>query len=148
MNNTRAAGPFLPVFLILLAILLQCQSVLAEDQVKDSYVGEKVCASCHKEQSQQWKGSHHDMAMMTASETSVLGDFTNGSLTHDGVTSKFFKRGELKSRFGSYGEEESDEEKEKLSSRKEKALKEKATSAATEKNEDDEKDFVIPMEEM
>jgi tetratricopeptide (TPR) repeat protein len=94
MNNTRAAGPVLPVFLILLAILLQCQSVLAEDQVKDSYVGEKVCASCHKEQSQQWKGSHHDMAMMTASETSVLGDFTNGSLTHDGVTSKFFKRGD------------------------------------------------------
>src|SRR5210317_1240973 len=94
MNNTRAAGPCLPVFVILLAILLQCQSVLAEDQVKDSYVGEKVCASCHKEQSQQWKGSHHDMAMMTASETSVLGDFTNGSLTHDGVTSKFFKRGD------------------------------------------------------
>ena len=95
MNNKRLAGPFLPVFLILmLANLFQTRSALAEEQVKNSYVGEKVCASCHKEQSQQWKGSHHDLAMMAATEKSVLGDFDNSSLTHDGVTSKFFRQGD------------------------------------------------------
>ena len=94
MNNTRVAGPFLPVFLIfLLCVLFTARSALAEEQAKNSYVGEKVCASCHKEQSRQWKGSHHDLAMNVASEETVLGDFNNNRLTHDGVTSNFFMQG-------------------------------------------------------
>ena len=94
MNNTHVAGQFLPAFFIFfLANIFQTNSALAEDQADNAYVGEQVCAECHKEQSRQWKGSHHDLAMMTASSESVLGDFANASLTHDGVTSKFFRQG-------------------------------------------------------
>ena len=95
MNNTHVAGQFLPAFFIFfLANVFQTSSALAEDQAENVYVGEQVCVECHKEQSRQWKGSHHDLAMMTASSESVLGDFANASLTHDGVTSKFFRQGD------------------------------------------------------
>jgi len=93
MNLTRLTGSFLPAFLtLLLANLVQIQSSLAANPEDNSYVGERVCASCHQEQSRQWKGSHHEMAMQLANRETVLADFSNASLTHDGVTSTFFKQ--------------------------------------------------------
>ncbi|HTE06243.1 MAG TPA: tetratricopeptide repeat protein [Planctomycetota bacterium] len=37
-------------------------------------------------------GSHHQLAMQAASEQSVLGDFSDASFEHAGVTSTFFRR--------------------------------------------------------
>ncbi len=37
--------------------------------------GGEVCAPCHAAAFDLWKGSHHDLAMQTVDETSVLGDF-------------------------------------------------------------------------
>jgi hypothetical protein len=51
-----------------------------------------VCGRCHAEKLFQWSGSHHDLAMQTASEQTVLGDFDNASLTHFGVTTSFFRK--------------------------------------------------------
>ena len=56
------------------------------------YVGSAACAGCHEAEWQAWHGSHHDLAMAQASDTSVLGDFNNASFTYDGITSHFFRR--------------------------------------------------------
>ena len=57
-----------------------------------AFVGTAVCERCHATQAQAWKGSHHDRAMTVASEATVLGDFSGASFSHDGVTSRFFRR--------------------------------------------------------
>ncbi len=57
------------------------------------FVGNQDCTECHEQQFEEWSGSHHDWAMRHANETSVLGDFENSTLTHFGVTSRFFSAG-------------------------------------------------------
>jgi tetratricopeptide (TPR) repeat protein len=58
------------------------------------YVGEAVCAQCHEKEVQQWRGSHHDLAMQHATADTVLGDFGNKRLDYFGIQSSFFKDGE------------------------------------------------------
>lgn len=41
------------------------------------FLGDEACASCHKEQFKDWKGSHHDKAMDIATDATVLGDFND-----------------------------------------------------------------------
>ena len=57
-----------------------------------THVGRAVCAGCHASEHESWLGSHHDLAMQEADETTVLGDFDDASLTHFGRTSSFFRR--------------------------------------------------------
>jgi tetratricopeptide (TPR) repeat protein len=57
-----------------------------------TFVGREVCEPCHVAETDLWKGSHHDLAMQIADETSVLGDFDDAQFTHFGVTSSFFRR--------------------------------------------------------
>jgi Tfp pilus assembly protein PilF len=59
-----------------------------------AFVGREACRSCHEKEYKLYTGSDHDMAMDTASERSVLGDFNNASLTHLGITSTFYKKGD------------------------------------------------------
>jgi len=54
------------------------------------YVGRENCKECHEKEYKLYQGSDHDMAMDTAIAETVLGDFNNASLTHFGVTSRFF----------------------------------------------------------
>ena len=56
------------------------------------YVGSATCASCHPGEMKLWEGSHHKAAMDHATDTSVLGDFSNATFAHFGVTSRFSKR--------------------------------------------------------
>ncbi len=56
------------------------------------YIGSGVCAGCHVEQTAQWSGSHHDLAMQSASEETVLGDFNNATLIHFGMKTSFSKQ--------------------------------------------------------
>ena len=56
------------------------------------YVGSGVCAECHQEESERWRGSYHDLAMDVADPRTVLGDFHDRQYTHFGVTSKMFRR--------------------------------------------------------
>lgn len=65
---------------------------ISAESVPASYTGRAVCAVCHADQEKQWSGSHHDLAMQEVSEETVLGDFSDASLTHFGVTSTFFKQ--------------------------------------------------------
>lgn len=56
------------------------------------YVGGAACLDCHADAAAAWQGSHHDLAMQVADEATVLGDFDDASLAHDGITSRFFRR--------------------------------------------------------
>ena len=55
------------------------------------YVGGATCAGCHDEQYRRWQGSHHDLALQAADETTVLGDFDAARFEHGGVTSEFYR---------------------------------------------------------
>jgi len=56
------------------------------------FVGAAACTACHQAQAQAWRGSHHDLAMAEASESTVLGDFDDTSFELAGVRSRFFRR--------------------------------------------------------
>ena len=59
-----------------------------------SYVGAKVCKTCHESEFKAWSGSHHDLAMQGATAATVLGNFADARFRHQGVESSFFKRGD------------------------------------------------------
>ncbi|UCE85699.1 MAG: tetratricopeptide repeat protein [Deltaproteobacteria bacterium] len=57
-----------------------------------TYVGSQACASCHPKPLEDWRGSHHDLAMQPADASTVLGDFDGAAYTYGGVTSTFHRR--------------------------------------------------------
>ena len=59
---------------------------------KRDYVGVAGCAQCHQQEAEDWRGSHHDLAMQHATEETVLGDFNDQRLNHYGVESAFTKK--------------------------------------------------------
>ena len=65
----------------------------AFDQTELRFVGTEQCASCHQTEFQEWRGSHHQLAMQVATAESVLGDFGNASLEYNKSTSRFLKDG-------------------------------------------------------
>jgi len=77
----------LPLYLIRHSIL---QAEVSEEPY---YVGKEACIECHYNEYKDWEGSHHDMAMTHASDSTVRGDFNNASYTtNDGVTHRFYKK--------------------------------------------------------
>lgn len=58
-----------------------------------TFVGSEACIDCHKNEVAAWQGSHHDMAMKHADKTSVLGDFDDVRVMHDGKENRFFQKG-------------------------------------------------------
>jgi tetratricopeptide (TPR) repeat protein len=62
--------------------------------VEDEYLGDMACATCHQQEHQEWKGSHHDLAMQEASASTVLADFNSTEFESNGVKSRFFRKGE------------------------------------------------------
>jgi len=60
--------------------------------VAPGYVGAKSCAQCHAQQHDAWKGSHHALAMLEATEQSVLGDFNDAEFSYGATVSRFFRR--------------------------------------------------------
>ncbi len=57
-----------------------------------TFVGRQSCLPYHESASQAWRGSDHDRAMAVADESTVLGDFDDAVLEHDGGTTRFFRR--------------------------------------------------------
>jgi predicted CXXCH cytochrome family protein len=56
------------------------------------YVGSEACAQCHPVEVKLWHSSQHKLAMQHATDTSVLGDFSDASFDYYGVRSRFFRR--------------------------------------------------------
>lgn len=80
---------FLPLLIILKSTLLQENNNIS---TSPEYVGQKACFSCHEEECIQWKGSHHDRSMDIATDSTVLGNFSNAILEYNGRIHKFYKR--------------------------------------------------------
>lgn len=57
-----------------------------------SYVGRTTCIECHQKETELWTGSHHDMAMDSATDLTVLGNFNNFEYKHHGQTHRMFKK--------------------------------------------------------
>ncbi|HZN34016.1 MAG TPA: multiheme c-type cytochrome, partial [Pirellulaceae bacterium] len=94
----RARRRLIIVALLFLAALAVTAGVWADwyyglpaDAVA-TFVGGQTCAECHRAQHDEWRGSHHDLAMDVATDATVLGNFNEATLTHHGVTSKMFRR--------------------------------------------------------
>lgn len=56
-----------------------------------TFAGSDACASCHAAEFAAWGGSHHQLAMQPATETTVLGDFSGATLDHFGATTRFLR---------------------------------------------------------
>jgi tetratricopeptide (TPR) repeat protein len=70
----------------LLIIVLLCSGNAA------AFTGSTACQGCHREAFDNWRGSHHDLAMQLPSPDTVLGDFNDASFSYNGVTTRFFRR--------------------------------------------------------
>jgi tetratricopeptide (TPR) repeat protein len=55
------------------------------------FVGSDACKSCHKTTYDNWRGSHHDLAMDVANDETVLGDFNDAVFSHFGVETRFYR---------------------------------------------------------
>lgn len=79
---------------ILLVACASFTSSLLATEAGPGFVGEQACAGCHQAEAAAWRGSQHDQAMQVASPATVLGDFNDTSFTKDGVTSRFYRKGD------------------------------------------------------
>src|ERR1700719_3571707 len=48
-------------------------------ELEAKFVGVAQCASCHERANARWRGSHHQLAMQPASNSTVLGNFNHAS---------------------------------------------------------------------
>jgi Flp pilus assembly protein TadD len=58
------------------------------------FVGRQTCIECHKKEDDLWLGSHHDLAMDSATDRTVLGNFNNYEFRHKGLTHRMFRKGD------------------------------------------------------
>ena len=79
--------------LMLLSAPLLAQEGSSENRAAQ-FVGSDACVDCHIEEVAAWQGSHHDMAMRHADNASVLGDFNERSMIHQGEENRFFRKGD------------------------------------------------------
>jgi predicted CXXCH cytochrome family protein len=59
-----------------------------------SYVDNAQCLACHPVAAEAWAKSHHAQAMALPSAQSVRGNFDNTQFRHQGVSTRFFRRGD------------------------------------------------------
>lgn len=96
MTSWKKAG-FIATLIIVLAFpayliriwILRSKPVIPSEAF---YTGRASCIECHKKEDDLWKGSHHDMAMDTATSGTVLGNFDNYEFRHRGRTHRMFRR--------------------------------------------------------
>lgn len=58
------------------------------------YVGADHCQGCHDDAYQDWRNSHHDLAMQPVHADTVLGDFNNARFDYNGMTTEFSRQGD------------------------------------------------------
>jgi predicted CXXCH cytochrome family protein len=77
-------------FLASFALLLVASQAAAAGE--QSFVGSGQCESCHEKAYLSWKKSHHYQAMLPATESTVLGDFSGQTFEYAGITSRFYQQ--------------------------------------------------------
>jgi predicted CXXCH cytochrome family protein len=56
-------------------------------------VDEQQCQGCHSAQAKAWQGSHHQLAMQTVDDTTVLANFKDQTFKAEGESTRFFRKG-------------------------------------------------------
>jgi tetratricopeptide (TPR) repeat protein len=69
-------------------------AMLLWSAASSAFTGSEACQDCHAEQYSQWQGSHHDLAMQLPGPDTVLGNFNNASFSYNGITTRFFRKGD------------------------------------------------------
>ncbi len=64
------------------------------ESVTSSFVGNNACKSCHQSEFNQWSDSHHANAMSHASDSTVLGDFSQVTFESNGILTTFITKEE------------------------------------------------------
>ncbi len=65
------------------------------NQIPDAnFLGDDACKKCHEEAYKDWEGSHHNKAMQLANRQTILAGFNGERFTSQGVTSRFYSKGE------------------------------------------------------
>jgi hypothetical protein len=59
-----------------------------------AFTGSDSCKSCHQQEYENWRGSHHDLAMQLPSAETVLGDFDDAEFIYNGITTRFYRDGD------------------------------------------------------
>ncbi|MCS6918015.1 MAG: tetratricopeptide repeat protein [Chitinophagales bacterium] len=59
------------------------------------FVGDHMCRSCHVQEYELWRQSHHYHGMLPASDSTVLAPFSGETLQADGITSRFYRSDSL-----------------------------------------------------
>jgi Tfp pilus assembly protein PilF len=77
-----------PAYMIRIAVE-RSKSVI---QTGPFYTGRASCIECHKKEDDLWKGSHHALAMDTATVKTVLGNFDNFEFRYKGNVHRMFKK--------------------------------------------------------
>jgi predicted CXXCH cytochrome family protein len=88
------------ILFISLVLFINCKRSSEADHQNDQaaasehtaeYMGRESCKECHEKEFLLFQGSDHDMAMDTAIDKTVLGNFNDVSFTHFGITSRFYR---------------------------------------------------------
>jgi Cytochrome c554 and c-prime len=96
MRYWKISG-FIATLVIVLAFPIYIARNLVQKENTSSssvttFAGKSSCIECHKKEYDLWLGSHHSMAMDSASEKSVLGNFNNFEFKHRGLTHRMFRK--------------------------------------------------------
>ena len=83
----------IPLYLVKVHYFGSGGGELAPTQVA-TFVGRTSCQECHKKEYDLWQDSDHDKAMDIATQETVLGDFDNAEFEHDGIVSRFYRKGD------------------------------------------------------
>ncbi|MEZ5570707.1 MAG: HEAT repeat domain-containing protein [Halioglobus sp.] len=75
-------------------IRLFLSAMLVFSTAGHAFTGSEACQGCHAQEYSLWQGSHHDLAMQLPAPDTVLGNFDNASFTYNGVTTRFFRKGD------------------------------------------------------
>ncbi|MBN2484943.1 MAG: tetratricopeptide repeat protein [Bacteroidales bacterium] len=96
MKYWKMAGLAATILLVLtfpVYLLRVAGSMANAEKVEAVYfTGRESCGECHKKEFDLWAGSHHDMAMDSATENSVLGNFNNFEFVCRGHTHRLYKK--------------------------------------------------------
>ncbi|AAZ27903.1 tetratricopeptide repeat protein [Colwellia psychrerythraea] len=60
----------------------------------EKFIGKAACANCHQQQFNDWKNSHHDLAMQPVNKNTVLGDFDQTKFSFHNTTAEFYRQNE------------------------------------------------------
>lgn len=72
----------------------QPAAAVAAAQAPPSYVENTQCLGCHQAAGEAWAASHHAKAMAAPTPQTVRGSFDDTQFRHQGVTTRFFRRGD------------------------------------------------------